>query len=270
MHHGSRFKFRSIFFISAVFSVGCSWASGAGRLQQSDYKPRQEAGEKLDVREFADQFRASTLPQLHLEGKTAREAIDVVGKLGFHCDIAPEEENVIFPSKPLMPFVACTRLFPGKVKIEGLVWIALFLENWTGDGTALGTRFDDLAHVQVKRANVSRVSYQDNRDAPSSQQASRMLEQALVVPGASQPVADFVKYAMTHDLACRAAGERHGESNALECIAMKPTRPCLLAFLHAEVTETRKGAAPFSLWSMDREVIARPGSWVCLKSRAEN
>lgn len=258
---------RFIFLIAASLSIACAWGHGTDPLPGIADKPPQQPGDSVDVRTFADQFRAVTLPALHLEGKTTREAIDVVGKLGFHCEIDPEAENIVRPAQPLMPYVECTRLFPDKAHIAGLLWLGLFLENWTGDGTLLSTRFDDLAHALVRRTNVSRFPYPDNRDAPSSRQASPLVAQALAATGANQPVADFVKYAMTHRIACRAAAGSGDQRDALECMTMKPTPGCLLAVFQADVTDARDGAAPLSLWSADREIPARAGSWACVKSR---
>ncbi|MES1982090.1 MAG: hypothetical protein V4443_06400 [Pseudomonadota bacterium] len=259
--------FRVLLFMSAALSMGCVWGEDAVQAQGLPTWPNKQSGPPSSAREQTEKFRADVLPQLHLEGDTARNAIDKLGRLGFMCTLVGEEKNLFDPSKPLLPFVNCRRLLSGNDQTYGLVWVHVLIMGWKGDGTPLAVRYDQLVDSKVAAVSAVGIAYEDNRDSPASKEAARHLDQTLVLATPGQPMAEVVKYAMLHDISCRTTTFEADHRTALDCSVIKPSAQCSHGLISIDVTEGKDSSPPLSLWSTDRQVKGRQGPWICPTTR---
>ncbi len=248
--------FNLILCILISLPITSTWGEEAVRSQESQ-----------DPRQLMEKFRAIILPQLHLSGEIASTAIDKLNQLGFQCTLVGEQKDLIYPSKSWPSAVECTRLFSNEDRIFGWMWVYVHMGDWKGDGTPLAVRLEQLAESKVDAANASGgITYDDNRDVPSSKEAGRHLDQSLIIASPGQPMAEVVKYAMLHDISCRATVPTVDHRTALDCSMVKPSSQCRHALISIEVTDGTDPSKPLSLWSADRFVKGKQDSWICLNA----
>lgn len=237
---------RSALLLSILWSASSAW------------------GDELAPRYLADQFEFEVLPKLQLKGKTARTVIDELGQVGFRCALVPEQRNLVDPSKPLQPFVRCDRLLTTKEgKVYGAVMANSFLNGWKGDGTPLAARFERLATAEVDTTLVVGLPYGDDRDSKDSRKQSSVLDRTLVIAMPNQPMSEVVKYAMTHEILCRAVTTEDHRAT-LECSAFRPSARCGHALISIALSEGTESSQPVTIWSTDRVVAGKQGPWICL------
>lgn len=250
--------------LSAAFSTGCVQSEDVVRSREPS-EVQQNQDEKLsDVRKLADKLQTETLPQLHLKGKTGREAMDILNQLGFQCALIAERKDTLWPVIVHQPFVSCIHFVSTTRRIYEQMLVGIFLEGWKGDGTPLVVRYDQLASAKVfDNPNVTRLLVDDQRDLSASKRESRNLDQSIVLATPDQPMAAVVKYVLTNAIACKTTVDELDHRNFLDCVAREITSGCVLASIRIEVTEGIEPSAPFSLWDTDRKVIGKQGPWTC-------
>ena len=140
----------------------------------------------------------------------------------------------------------------------------MFIGGWEGDGTTLAKRYDQLPTSTVNSVKASGIPDFDERDSAAAKNESRKLDLTLVIATPGQPMAEVVKYAMLHDIQCRASVAAIEPRNRLDCIANTPTLRCAVAIIRIELSEGDDAATPLSLWSTDRQVKGKQGTWTCL------
>jgi hypothetical protein len=262
--NANRWPLKPALFLLMLLSAGSTWGEDGPISPELQNELHEKSLGQPAPRALANWFKAEILPGLHLEGRTARAAMDDLGQLGFRCTLAPEQRNLVDASKPLLPFVICERLLTlENGKVYGGLRVHAFVSGWKGDGTSLATRYEQLTTAEVDETIVTGLPYGDDRGSAASKSESRALDRDLIIAIPGQPMSDVVKYAMTHEIRCQAITEAEDHRAALECAAFEPRPKCGHALIRIAVSEAKQSSQPLSIWSTDR-VVEQQGPWICL------
>lgn len=249
--------------ISAAFLSGCMHGENVVRSQEAREEQQAQEEAFLEVRKLSEKFKTETLPQLHLEGKTGRSALDILSQAGFQCTLIGEQKDVLWPEKLWPPYVDCTLVLLNKRRIFGRLLRDLTMQDWKADGIPLSLRYDQLASAKVRRTSGTRFPVQDDQDSPTSIKETNKLNQTIVISTPNQPMAEVVKFAMLNHIACKTTVDDFDQRSFLDCVADEVTPTCAFASIRIEVTEGADPSAPFSLWDTDRKVKGKQGPWIC-------
>jgi hypothetical protein len=249
--------------LSVTFSMGCIRSEDVVRSREPSEVLQTQDEALPDIRKLAEKFETETLPQLHLKGKTGREAMDILNQLGFRCTLVAERRDTLWPAKVHQPHVHCILVVSKKRRIYGQLSTRLFLQDWSGDSTPLGRRYDQLAVSKVEGITVTGFHNKDDQDSSASIKETNILNQTFVIATPNQAMAEFVRFAMLHNIACRTTVDDFDHRNFLDCIAEEVTAGCVFASIRIEVTEGRDPSTLFSLRDSDRKVKGKQGSWIC-------
>lgn len=219
------------------------------------------------IRESVQKFKFNILPQLNLTQKTAKDAIDELGKLEFECLLVPEERNFVYPEKFNSPLIECRKLLPGDNGIYGILWVFLHVNGWKGDGTSLENRYESMATSRVELVDATGDSHFGKQSMEGLSDTSYQIDQILVFTKPGQSVAEISKYALTHKISCRTAISVSDNHMAIECSAVKVIPRCRYAVISNEVINKNTVSGPLSLWSPDRVIKDKQGKWACLISQ---
>ena len=80
-------------------------------------------------------------------------------------------------------------------------------------------------------------------------------------------MAEVLKNAMIHDMACRTVVDDFDHHSMLDCMAYDVIPRCSLALIRIDVTEGKDNSAPFSLWDTERRVKGKQGPWICINAK---
>lgn len=253
-----------IFIALPLLTIGSARGGELRTLQEGHSEIRQQARELPSIRDFVLEFKADTLPRLNLQGKSARDAISDLGTLDFQCTLVGGGENILDPTKPTRPFVECGKLLFGEKQVYGLIWVYLHIKNWKGDGTPLTARYERLISSQVNHINVSGDPFFGKRLPDNAGVSLDKPYQNLVIAKPGQSISEVAKYAMTHNVSCKATSSFFDRRLSLDCYAIKVISQCRYAVLSIDVINRSTTSTPLSLWSTDKYVSGEQGPWTCL------
>lgn len=218
--------------------------------------PHREPGP--DPNDIGEQYEYEELPKLQLEGKSAKQALDILIGNEFQCAITKEMKTAD-PSRIVSPMVDCLRLLLEKDKVYGILFVTLNIKGWKGDGTPLIKRFDQLPTSTLGLSRALGHQWGGRKELSSSK-ASIALDKKLVFAAPGQSVAQVIKQTMSENIYCGIT--RNGANGeGLRCSAIKPSIGCRYAATIIEITESTQ---PLTIWSEDRRV-AKQNPWQCIE-----
>jgi hypothetical protein len=258
--------------VSAVFSANGALSGEVARSQDLQPKngPREQVERLPSPRYLAEKFKNITLSHLRLEGDIARNAMDKLNLLDFYCTLVGEGKNVLNPQKPFAPFVKCEQLIKENENIVGAIVVDMSMKDWSGDGTPMNVRYEQLSTATVFYVSGAGIPYSDNRQLTSAKEESHKLDEALVIATPGQSVSEVVKYAMLQNISCKTTKVETEKRTALDCVALGPSRGCVRALISIDVAQVTESSLPLSLWSKDWHVKGQQGPWICLNTRNGN